>query len=134
VSFVIDPAHEVDPSDKCRTHSRESFRDLTNLLKLTLYVDFPDSPRSCRDKDPQRSKTAQNGQPSWLERLAALLEGNVDVQTASQAPEIAALYPRFLDPSQRASGFTERLAATYPFFAHNPVMCMAPALILTTAP
>jgi hypothetical protein len=135
VSFIIDPAHEVDPSDKCRTHSRESFRDLTRLFKLTLYVDFPDSPSSCRDKDPQRSKTAQNGPPSWRERLTVLLEGHAaEVQTASLAPEIAAIYPRFLDPSQSASIVTERLAATYLFFAHNPVMCMAPALMLTTTP
>ena len=76
VSFVIDPAHEVDPSDICRTHSRESFRDLTRLLKLTLYVDFPDSPSSCHDKDPQRSRTAQNGQPPLLERFAAMLHRN----------------------------------------------------------
>jgi hypothetical protein len=136
LSFVIDPAHEVDPSDKCRTHSRESFRDLTRLLKLTLYVDFPDSPSGCRDKDPQRSKTAQNGQSSWLERLAALLEKNVaEVQTAGLAPETAGVYQRFLDRGQHASIAAPHLTgATLLFFGHNPVICFAPALMLTTAP
>jgi hypothetical protein len=135
VSFVIDPAREVDPTDKCRTHSRESFRDLTRLLKLTLYVDFPDSPSSCRDKDPQRSKTAQKGQP-LLERLAALLEGNVaEVQTASVAPELAAIDPASLDGWQRTSSIAQHLkGAIYLFFSHNPVICFAPALMLTTAP
>jgi hypothetical protein len=136
VSFVIDPAHEVDLLDKCRTHSRESFRDLTSLLKLTLYVDFPDSPSSCHDKDPQRSKTAENDRPSGLERFAAVLEENVaDVQTASLAPEFTGAYPRFLDGWRRTGSIPYRLpAAVYLLFGHNPVICMAPALMLTTTP
>jgi hypothetical protein len=134
VSFVIDPAHEVDPSDKCRTHSRESFRDLTRLLKLTLYVDFPDSPSSCRDKDPQRSKAAENSQPSLLERFAALLNGDgLEVQAASLGPEIAAVSPRFLYGWQRKSSVTQQ-ASVYMLFAHNPIICFAPALMLTTTP
>jgi hypothetical protein len=56
VRFVIEPAHDDDPSDKCETHSREAFRDLTKLLNLTLYVDFPDNPSACHDRDPQRAR------------------------------------------------------------------------------
>jgi hypothetical protein len=38
--FVINPAHDPDPADKCNTHSRESFRDLTKLLNVTLVCGF----------------------------------------------------------------------------------------------
>ncbi len=53
--FVILPAQEDDPHDKCDTHSRGSFRDLVTLLGLTLYVDFPDNPANCRKNDPQNA-------------------------------------------------------------------------------
>lgn len=53
IDFVIAPAHDPDPADKCHTHSRESFRDLTKLLNLTLFVDFPNDPGECHGKDPQ---------------------------------------------------------------------------------
>jgi hypothetical protein len=107
---------------------------LTRLLKLTLYVDFPDSPSSCHDKDPQRSKAAQNGQPPLLERFAAMLHRNpADLETASLAPELVAIYPRFLDGWQRTSSITQRLQGAIYLFSHAPVICMAPALMLTVS-
>lgn len=134
VNFVIDPAHEVDLSDKCRTHSRESFRDLTRLLRLTLYVDFPDSPSSCHDKDPQRSKAVQNGQLPLLERFAAMLHRNpADLATASLVPEMVAIYPLFLDGRQPTSSITQRLRGAIYVLTHTPVICMAPALLLTVS-
>lgn len=133
VRFVIDPAHEDDPSDKCRTHSRESFRDLTGLLKLTLYVDFPDSPSTCHDKDPQRSKTAHDGRPSSLEALATLLGGNLgDVQMASVDPEMAAGYQVFPYHWQAASSTKQHLLAAFYLFGRPSGACTAPILLLGT--
>lgn len=56
INFVIQPAHEPDPTDRCNTHSRESFRDLTKLLNITLFIDFPNDPSECRGKDPQNAR------------------------------------------------------------------------------
>jgi hypothetical protein len=96
VNFVIDPLHDIDPSEKCHVHAREAFRDLTRLLKVTLYIDFPDSPASCHDKDPQKSKAAENVEPSRTNALQALLRGNVmQVQTASVVPGITPAYLMF---------------------------------------
>lgn len=53
INFVIHPAHDPDPTDRCNTHSRESFRDLTKLLNVSLFLDFPNDPAECHGKDPQ---------------------------------------------------------------------------------
>src|SRR5208282_1047556 len=47
VLFSIEPAGDDDPLDQCDSHSRESFHQLTGLLNLTLFVDFPDNPDTC---------------------------------------------------------------------------------------
>ncbi len=41
IRFALDPARDRDPTDKCHTHEREAFRDLTKLVNVTLFVDFP---------------------------------------------------------------------------------------------
>jgi hypothetical protein len=66
--FVISPAQEDDPHDKCDTHSRESFRDLVTLLGLTLYVDFPDNPGNCHKNDPQNAHHAK-AEGNWGSRF-----------------------------------------------------------------
>lgn len=112
VNFVIDPLREPDPSDKCHVHSREAFRDLTRLVKVKLYVDYPDSPASCHDTDPQKTKAAENLQPSKSESLQTLLRGNMaDVQMAS------------LDP-----GF----GAAYFLFGSRPLFCTGVVIMLKT--
>ncbi len=116
ISFNIDPAEYVDPSEKCHVHSRESFRDLSRLLKLTLYIDFPDSPSSCHDTDPQKSKTAQNVPASQLARLLGILPGHpAMVQLAALMPEVALI---------------RQPAVASLFFARTPVMCTAAIIIL----
>ena len=112
VHFVIDPSHDPDPSEKCHVHAREAFRDLTRLLKVTLYIDFPDSPPSCHDTDPQKAKAAATRQPSTSEILSALLRGDV-AQT-----EEASLVPKF--------------AASYFMFATRPPVCTGAIIILKT--
>jgi hypothetical protein len=107
VRFVIEPAQDDDPNDKCDTHSRESFRDLTTLLGLTMYVDFPDNPADCHAKDPQGArpaKKAQNGAGSG----EALRSGG--------------------------AGLTGSLATAVFFFGKPGGDCKSPNLLLYTGP
>lgn len=111
--FVIEPSQDDDPNDKCDMHSRESFRDLTTLLGLTLYVDFPDNPADCHGKDPQSARPArkaQSGGSSPLERWHALLAG---------------------EGGQSMSG---SLATAIFFFARPGGDCKSPNLLLYTGP
>jgi hypothetical protein len=54
IRFAIEPVQADDPKDVCNTHSREAFRDTTKFLGLALFLDFPNDPASCHNKDPQR--------------------------------------------------------------------------------
>jgi hypothetical protein len=53
IRFEINPVDQ--PDDPCHTHARQAFHDMTRLLNLSLYIDFPDSPEECHKKDPQVS-------------------------------------------------------------------------------
>jgi len=55
--FTIDPVDVHLHDDECHVHAREAFKDVTHLLGLTLYIDFPDSPADCRKKDQQRGSS-----------------------------------------------------------------------------
>jgi len=108
IRFVIAPAQEDDPHDKCDTHSRESFHHLTTLLGLTLYVDFPDNPGDCHKSDPQNAHPAK-AEGRWrspFEQLAAIDVRNIEHRM---------------------------LAAVY-FFDHPIGDCRAAELILTVTP
>ncbi len=108
IRFIIAPAQEDDPHDKCDTHSRESFHHLTTLLGLTLYVDFPDNPDDCHKSDPQNAHPAR-AEGAWrspFEQIAAF-----DVRNIGQ-----------------------RLMAAIYFFDHPSGDCESPNLILTTSP
>jgi len=84
IRFVIHPAQQDNPMDKCDTHSREGFRDLTKLLGLTLYVDFPDYTDDCHHKDPQKPAPAKASALSLIERVvAAFTEDLFDAQAAN---------------------------------------------------
>ncbi|MGB8011023.1 MAG: hypothetical protein WCF68_05375 [Terriglobales bacterium] len=114
IRFVIRPAKEDDPWDKCDTHSRESFHALTALLGLTLYVDFPDNPADCHGKDPQNARPAKAEAGSPAERWAALWNGNrSDVQEASMASYVA---------------------AAMHFFSLPGIDCLSPHIILRPTP
>jgi hypothetical protein len=54
IRFAIEPIQADDPKDLCNTHSREAFRDTTKFLGLALFLDFPNDPANCHDKDPQK--------------------------------------------------------------------------------
>src|SRR5208282_5305447 len=53
INFVIEPAHDRDPNDQCHLHAREAFRDLTKLVNVNLFLDFPNDPSACQARDPQ---------------------------------------------------------------------------------
>jgi hypothetical protein len=84
VNFVIEPAHDPDPADKCTTHPREAFRDLTKLLNLNLFVDFPNDPSECHDKDPQNPRSVKTEvTPSFPSSLIRGSAGGLQQQLAA---------------------------------------------------
>jgi hypothetical protein len=103
INFVINPAHDPDPADKCNTHSRESFRDLTKLLNVTLFVDFPNDPSECHGKDPQ------NPRPSKA--------------------EIVPSFPSFFARGSAGGLNRHLLAAAYFFFGPQVGACRAPIIV-----
>lgn len=131
VNFVIAPAHGGDEGDKCHMHSRGSFHDLTKLLELTMFVDFPDYSSDCHAKDPQnlRSSKAEVYRRSILEQAAAWLEANPsDGRDASMAS--ASVMPSFLNSLVRgpAASLKRHLVAAIYFFALQTGNCGAPGI------
>jgi hypothetical protein len=129
INFVIAPVHDGDTGDKCRAHSRGSFGDLTKLLNVKLFVDFPEYGNDCHAQDPQnlRSSKAEIDQRSILERVAAWLESNPeDVQDASVTS--ASIAPGFLNSLIRGSaeGLKRHLLAALYFFGAPVGNCGAP--------
>jgi hypothetical protein len=120
IRFVIDPAHDPDPADKCYTHSRQTFHEAATLLALNLYVDFPESPSNCHDKDPQKARAvkAEAGPAAGFERLAALLE--TDLGDAKESSVALSL----LD----AKAVVRHLAATLYLFGRPSGICNAPII------
>jgi hypothetical protein len=129
VRFVIDPAHEPDPADTCNTHSRQSFHDAATLLSLTLYVDFPESPSTCHDTDPQKARAvkAETGPAASFERLVALLEPDLgDAKKDSMAPLGA---DRFAALAFRgAKMVARRFTAALYLFGRPSGSCLAPVI------
>ncbi len=128
IRFVIEPAHDLDPADKCNTHARQTFHDVATLLALNLYVDFPESPSNCHDKDPQKARAvkAETG-AAGFERLVALLQSDLgDAQEASIAPPGAG---RFAALALRGVNTVARhLGATLYLFGRPSGSCLAPVV------
>ncbi|MFZ0684914.1 MAG: hypothetical protein WAM89_05175 [Terriglobales bacterium] len=120
IRFVIHPAQADDPNDKCDTHSRGAFHDLTTLLGLTLYVDFPDNPADCHGKDPQTTRHSMAKAEPPAQRSLGLLTGNLaDVQGASATGGLQILH---------------YLAAAVYFFTEPGIDCTSPHIILNPKP
>jgi hypothetical protein len=114
VRFVIEPATDDDPHDKCDSHSRQSFYSLTKLLGLTLYVDFPNYDETCHKTDPQ------NPHPS---KAAA--------RTSSFMEHLAAVVAR---TRVGGAGLPDYLATVIYFFAKPADDCGSPNIIVTPTP
>lgn len=132
VRFVIEPAEYDDPADKCDTHSRESFRDLTKLLSLTLYVDFPNNPDECHKKDPQYRPTKAALMPP-LDRMLASASGSWSLASAQTASVADGALLASGDGRFRAVAVKAISAAMY-FFGASTRDCRAPVVILTPSP
>ena len=135
IRFAIEPAQFDDPTDACNTHSREAFRDTVKFLGLTLYVDFPNDPAACHKTDPQIRRTSKvdAGPASPLARLATLLQGPAESQTASiNSSKIAPGRPYFLASTFVADAAVRYLTAAIYLFHAGGADCRAPMLMLTT--
>jgi hypothetical protein len=78
INFVIQPAHDPEPADKCHTQEREAFRDLTKLVNVTLFLDFPNDPSDCHGKDPQNPRPVKAEMaPSFLSFFVRGSEGGL---------------------------------------------------------
>ena len=128
IRFAISSS-EID--DVCYMHSRTAFRDLVQLVGLTLYVDFPDNPADCHTKDPQvRRPTKADAIPGWLpHRLTAMLAEDLpDTQTADVSSGIPAPFLRWLRSSRVVSSITQHLPAAAYLFGRPSGNCMAPII------
>jgi hypothetical protein len=129
IRFVIDPAHDPDPADKCYTHSRQAFHEAASLLSLILYVDFPESPSTCHDTDPQKARAvkAETGTAAGFERLVALLKSDLgDANEASIAPLEAGRFDAFL--LRGAKAVARHLPAALYLFGRPSGVCTAPII------
>ena len=87
--FTIDPLEVHLHDEDCHAHARTAFHDMTTLVGLALYIDFPESPADCHKTDPQglRSQKAQLLEsvpaPAGVSRPG---ENSGSVQTASIVP------------------------------------------------
>jgi len=128
IRFVMEPTMA---DDVCYTHSRQSFHDLVQLVGLTLYVDFPDNPSDCHNKDPQvpHAGKAHASLASPVERMITMLTANLaDVQAADAAEVFPSRYLRLVAGSKIARGMAERLGAAMYFFGAASGGCKAPTL------
>lgn len=128
IRFVIDPAHDLDPSDKCLTHARQTFHEAATMLAVNLFVDFPESPATCHDNDPQKSRAtkAGNNRASEFDRLLAFLQPpSAGTKEASVAPAGAGRLAMLT--LHGAKVVLERMTAFY-FFGRPNGVCMAPVI------
>ena len=102
IEFIIEPAHEPDPADKCHTHEREAFRDLTKLVNVTLFVDFPSDPDTCHAKDPQSTRAVK--------------------------AEITPSFPSFFARGA-TGGLRQHLLAAIYFFGGHTSDCLTPIIV-----
>ncbi|MGC9989597.1 MAG: hypothetical protein ABSC07_13520 [Terriglobales bacterium] len=122
IRFAIEPAGADNPMDKCDTHSRESFHELTTLLNLKLFVDFPDYNDACHKSDLQNVHPAKAEVDSMrpVEQASVSLAGF----------DLAAAFSEFLTAP---AGSMRRYEAMLLFHAPGSD-CKAPDLILTVTP
>jgi hypothetical protein len=128
IRFVIDPAHDPDPADKCYTHSRQTFHEAATLLALNLYVDFPESPSSCHDADPQKARaTKAEGPVGGFERMVGFLEQDLgDTKEAGVAPLRADRVATFA--LHGAKTLVRHLTAALYLFGRPSGVCYAPII------
>ena len=132
IRFAIEPSEFDDPTDPCNLHSRASFHDLTKLLNLKLYIDFPNDPPECREKDPQnmsparRGATAETGASPYMRKQARTEQASTG--------NISGTLPRSTSTMLRGRVRMQPTADSVFWFAHPVANCKAPVLNLTIGP
>jgi len=128
VRVVIEPSEFDDPADTCHLHSRSSFHDLTKLLNVALYLDFPNDPPECQQKDPQNPAKPAGKRASANGFDNAGPANGPTVQEAGVA-ELLGGFRTLPSLAGRA-----RLAAAIFWFGHPAMDCKAPIVNLTVGP
>jgi hypothetical protein len=72
LTFMAGPAGNPDADNSCHTHERQAFRDLTKLVNVTMFLDFPEDASACHAQDPQILATAVH-QPRLEVRAASMV-------------------------------------------------------------
>jgi hypothetical protein len=135
ITFAIDPSEADDPTDLCSTHSRESFHDLAKLLKVNLFVDFPNDPKKCHDNDPQND--LQNGRPmamrksgvdDWINSRQLQAAGVAPSWITSDLPKALTHFTALRVPAQ-SSRRSLLTAIYYFFFSVHVGNCKSPIIV-----
>ena len=129
IRFVIDPAQADDPADTCDTHSRTSFSELTGLLAVGLYVDFPGYSAGCQGNDIQQKSRVRKRSSiptSLSNRMAAAWNADLDSDTrrAGMSDDGVGMFVLKLvsgNGKTRIHALSSML-----FFAHGGMDCKAP--------
>jgi hypothetical protein len=135
VRFTIDPIQASLMDEPCHNHAREAFHDLTRLIGLALYVDFPDSPAECRKKDPQAPRA---------EKAQSLLGLPMQSTDRASTPDVNTVQPstrqaRIEQAGMGGGGFAivdfalrkaiRGLEAAFYFFHSEGGACLAPIIL-----
>jgi hypothetical protein len=131
VRFTIDPIQAPLMDEPCHNHAREAFHDLTRLVGLVLYVDFPDSKAECLKNDPQapRSEKTQSRfdlpiPPTEGTSRAAL--GTIQQATIQLASMSGGGFAVLNFALQKA---IRRLGTAFYFFHSEGGACLAPIIL-----
>jgi hypothetical protein len=102
LTFLAGPAGDPDADNSCHTHERQAFRDLTKLVNVTMFLDFPEDASTCRAQDPQNPRPVKS--------------------------EIAPSSPSFFVRGSAGGPNQHLLAAAFYFFGVR-ANCMAPIIV-----
>lgn len=78
---VVVEAHYEDTGDPCSMQSKQAFVAVNSLFNLGLYVDFPQYPKPCQDRDPQNPR----GKPP-IDLVKALDKMKSQIQDSGTRP------------------------------------------------
>jgi hypothetical protein len=130
IRVVIEPSQLDDPADACDTHSRAAFNELTTLLGIGLYVDFPGYTAQCQGSDMQqksRLKKKSAIPTTLIDRIAALSDS--DSNTGPLQPQLGGAATLMLNLSDESSRARFNMLSYLLFFGRSGADCKAPVII-----
>jgi len=122
--FTIDPLEVHLHDEDCHAHARAAFHDLTTLVGLTLYIDFPESPADCHKTDPQGPRA----QKAQLLDSVPMQVGRPRTGQSSGSVQLAGMVPLTLGSSVNFTGrwITYETEAAIFFFHSEGGACIVP--------